>query len=213
VRYTILDLGCGLGAASKGYADAGFDVVGLDIVEQPHYPYEFILGDMLSLLPAELGAYDAIHVSPPCQRWSKQLRCNEAARLAYPDLITPMRPRLKASGRPWVIENVEGAPLISPHMLCSWMFGYETYRHRLFEVGGFSITTPKHRPHFTRASKAGHWEEGTFISVAGHCAPMWKAREVMQIDWGTREELVEAIPPYFTQFIGSQLITSLMLAA
>lgn len=152
--YTALDLGCGQGGTGLGIHRAGYRVVGVDIVPQPRYPFEFHQADMLEW---PLEGYDVIFVAPPCQRWSKQLRCRPGLRETYPDLITPMRPRLRASGIPYVIENVEGAPLIDPLVLCSAMFGKEMYRHRLFETGnGLTVPQPAHPAHLVRASKAGH---------------------------------------------------------
>lgn len=112
-----------------------------------------------------------------------------------------MRPRLEAAGVPYVIENVVGAPLIRPFRLCGWTFHREVYRHRVFE-SNMPINAPNHLTHVTPASKAGHWRPGTFISISGHCSPMWLARQVMEIDWMNRGELAEAIPPYFTEYIG-----------
>jgi DNA (cytosine-5)-methyltransferase 1 len=109
------------------------------------------------------------------------------------------------SGLPYVIENVPGAPLKNPIMLCGSMFGLKTYRHRLFE-SNVPIAQPEHPAHTVPTSKAGHWEVGTYISVAGHCAPMWMAREAMGIDWMNRAELTEAIPPAYAEYIYRQLI-------
>lgn len=207
MSFRILDLCCGGGGAAAGYASMGFEVTGVDITPQPHYPYAFLQGDCLSF---PLEGYDVIHISPPCQRWSRQVSCRPQLRDRYPDLITPVRPRLEASGIPYVIENVPGAPLRDPVMLCGAMFGREIYRHRLFECGnGIYPGQPWHGPHAVRASRAGHWEPGTFMSVAGHIAPVSKAREVMGIDWLPREEMAEAVPPYFTAYIGAYLLGQL----
>jgi DNA (cytosine-5)-methyltransferase 1 len=123
---------------------------------------------------------------------------------AYPDLIEPVRERLIKLGRPWVIENVPGSPLKDPITLCGQMFGQELYRHRLFETS-FDIPEPHHPEHVMPASKAGHWRPGTVMSISGHIAPIAKAREVMGIDWCNREELAEAIPPAYTEYVGKYL--------
>ena len=203
--YKVLDLACGRGGASRGYAQAGFEVVGVDIEPQPGYPYEFHQGDLLRWLEwDDLGEYDLIHVSPPCQRWSKQVRCRPELREKYPDLITPVRPLLQSSGVPYVIENVEGAPLIEPVWLCGFTFNRELYRHRGFEAGnGLVIPQPFHPKHTKRASKAGHWVPGTVMSVAGHIAPIEHARKIMEIDWMPWEALAESIPPYYTAYVGA----------
>lgn len=230
----VLDLGCGEGGVSEGYRRAGFEPIGVDIAPQPRYPFEFIQADMLEvaealatsgcwLLPPgqrgrrrciDVGELALVHESAPCQRWTKQMRCRPGLRETYPDLITPMRPLLQETGLPYIMENVEGSPLISPIMLCGWSFGYELYRHRLLEAGGgISLVPPPHRPHTVRASRAGHWVPGTFMSVAGHVAPMWKARQVMGIDWMPRESLVEAVPPYMIEYAALQVRAQLLTRA
>ncbi len=111
-----------------------------------------------------------------------------------------------------MIENVPGSPLVDPITLCGHMFGYELYRHRLFE-SSVPLAAPMHPEHVKPASKAGHWKPGTIMSVSGHVAPVALAREIMGIDWTTREELAEAIPPYYTEHIGRQLIEAIGVAA
>jgi DNA (cytosine-5)-methyltransferase 1 len=131
----------------------------------------------------------------------------------YPDLIAPTRELLELTGVPYVIENVDGAPLASASdlfgahglMLCGQMFGLPLYRHRLFETS-FRVSQPHHPPHLVPASKAGHWRPGTFISVSGNCSPIAEARRAMGIDWTNRDELAEAIPPAYTELIGHQLM-------
>lgn len=110
---------------------------------------------------------------------------------------------------PYVIENVPGAPLVGAVELCGQMFGLELYRHRLFETS-FSLTPPVHPPHGVPASKAGHWREGTIMSVAGHVSPMRIARAAMGNDWMSRDGLTESIPWSYTEYIGRQLMSSLL---
>lgn len=133
--------------------------------------------------------------------------CRPGLASTYAKLIAPTRKLLQRTGLPYVIENVPGAPLLHPLMLCGTMFGYELYRHRLFETN-FQWFAPAHLEHVKPASRAGHWRPGTVISISGHVAPMKLAREVMAIDWTNREELAEAIPPYYTEWIGRQLMTT-----
>jgi DNA (cytosine-5)-methyltransferase 1 len=156
--------------------------------------------------------FDAIHASPPCQRYSAMSACRPGLSDEYPDLVGPTRELLKQTGLPWVIENVPGSPLNDPIVLCGQMFGLELYRHRLFEAS-LPLVAPEHPAHTMPASKAGHWTPGTVMSVAGHCAPIAKAREVMGIDWMNRAELGESIPPAYTEFIGAQLLQALEVAA
>jgi DNA (cytosine-5)-methyltransferase 1 len=199
----LLDLFCGAGGAAMGYHRAGWEVVGVDINPQPRFPFEFHQADALEY---DLSGFDAVHASPPCQAYSSMSTCRPGLAGTYPDLIDPVRRMLKDSGLPWIIENVPGAPLRQDLMLCGHMFGLELYRHRIFETSAY-LGQPRHPRHTRPGSKAGHWKPGQIISVSGHCAPMWLARQVMGIDWMNRAELGEAIPPAYTEFIGRELLT------
>jgi DNA (cytosine-5)-methyltransferase 1 len=206
----LLDLYCGAGGASMGYHRAGFEVTGVDINPQKNYPFEFHQADALEFLKEHGHEFDAIHASPPCQRHSAMSNCRPGLADEYPDLVAPTRDLLIASGKPWVIENVVGSPLIDPITLCGTMFGRQLYRHRLFETS-FHIEEPPHPKHVIPASKAGHWKPGTVMSVSGHIAPIAKAREIMDIDWTNREELAESIPPYFTKYVGQWIRAEIAL--
>lgn len=201
-RPRLLDLFCGAGGAAMGYHRAGFEVVGVDLHPQKHYPFEFIRADAMTF---PLDGFDAIHASPPCQRYSAMSTCRPGLSDDYPDFVELTRSRLVESRVPWVIENVPGSPLYRPVTLCGHMFGLRLYRHRLFETS-FLLAEPTHQPHTLPASKAGHWTPGTIISVAGHCAPIKEAREAMGIDWMPRNELAEAIPPAYTEYVGAALV-------
>jgi DNA (cytosine-5)-methyltransferase 1 len=212
-RPLVLDLFCGAGGAAVGYHRAGFDVIGVDIAPQPHYPFEFHRYDALEFV--ERGLYStrlrAIHASPPCQFYSVMSHCRPGLAANYPDLIGPTRTLLERTGLPWVIENVMDARawMRDPIMLCAHTFGYELYRHRLFEAN-FPLREPVHLAHTKPASRAGHWTPGTVMSVAGHFAPVAHAREIMDIDWMARDEMGEAIPPYYTRYVGAQLLQQVM---
>jgi DNA (cytosine-5)-methyltransferase 1 len=141
VKPRLLDLFCGAGGAAMGYHRAGFDVVGVDVNPQPRYPFEFVQADALTY---PLEGFDAIHASPPCQPWTRKTPTWGRARVHYPDhpqLIEPTRDRLHASGLPYVIENVVGAPLRAQVMLCGSMFGLRIQKHRLFE-GNWPLPFP-----------------------------------------------------------------------
>lgn len=216
----LLDLFCGAGGCSVGYARAGFDVVGVDIEPQPHYPFEFHQGDALEFL-AEYGeSFDAVHASPPCQHYSQMSNCRPGLADEYPDLVGPSRQLLDRTGLPYVMENVIGSGLTTAPdllgrtgiLLCGQMFGLKLYRHRAFETS-LSLSTPNHPRHDVPASKAGHWKPGTIISVSGNCSPIAVAREAMGIDWMNRDELAEAIPPAYTEYLGGQLLDHLERAA
>lgn len=191
-----LDLFCGAGGASMGLAQAGYEVVGVDVAPQPHYPFTFYQQDAFTF---PLDGYDLIWASPPCQAYSlaQRIMKNE-----HPDLIAPLRNRLKASGVPYVIENVPGAPLLDPIELCGAMFhGLKTYRHRLFECS-FEVHVPKHPDHWANLRKMGRKvRDGEFMHVVGNFSGVAIAREAMGIDWMVRDELRESIPPAYAYFI------------
>lgn len=211
-RPRLLDLFCKAGGAAQGYADAGFEVVGVDIAPQPRYPFQFIQADAMKLDEGFLSGFHAIHASPPCQRYSDLARRNGNAD-DHPDLIEPVRMLLHFIGRPYVIENVEGAPLIDPVKLCGTMFpDLRVLRHRLFETD-WPLVAPPHGRHplvYTMDKRKGHFgrldQETAFVQVTGggNCSKA-AAADAMGIDWMTKAELNEAIPPAYTRFIGEQL--------
>lgn len=218
-RPRLLDLCCKAGGAAKGYWFAGFDVVGVDTESQPRFLYQFIECDALSLTPAFLRRFDAIHASPPCQGYTA-LRHAPGA-VGAPRLISDFRDLLEASGRPYIIENVEEAreDMRDPVMLCGSMFGLgaqgaQLQRHRLFESNIRLSAPPCHhdpsRPVIgvygghARVRSAKHGGRGTKdVWKGGHKAA---ASEALGIDWMTLAELSEAIPPAYTYFLGEQLM-------
>jgi DNA (cytosine-5)-methyltransferase 1 len=220
----LIDGYCGAGGATKGYQRAGFTVIGVDNRPQRNYCGDhFVLSDMLEFLAilAEHGYVDfddgggvklsdiaAFHFSPPCQRHSRMSHCRPGLAESYVDLIAETRDFAEWFGLPYVIENVVDAPMRADIMLCGTMFGRDLYRHRLFEAN-FPLTQPEHPPHLIPASRAGHWEPGTIMSVSGHIAPVAHAREIMGIDWTNREELAEAIPPYYAEHVAIDLLAYL----
>ncbi|OBJ40302.1 hypothetical protein A5630_25460 [Mycolicibacterium mucogenicum] len=206
-RPLLLDLFCCAGGAGMGYCRAGFDVVGVDIDPQPNYPFEFHQGDALKFLLEHHREFDALHGSPPCQAFTNAQRIQGND---HPDYVTPTRAAFELIGKPWVIENVPGAPLIDPVELCGCMFpGLKTYRPRLFETS-FPVTQPKHREHVAKTAKMGRPpKDGEFMHVVGNFSGVDKGREAMGIDWMTRDELREAIPPVYSEFIGHRLMQQL----
>jgi DNA (cytosine-5)-methyltransferase 1 len=215
----LLDLFCCAGGAGVGYSRAGFDVVGVDINPQPNYPLPFIQADVLTLKAKFIAQFDAIHASPPCQSYSDLAKRNGNAH-EWPRLIEPTRKMLVKSGLPWVIENVDGAPLRNPIVLCGTMFdGLRVLRHRLFE-SNFPIVQPLHGKHpkvhtFDRRKshfgKTDEWKDFVQVTGGGNCT-LAAARAAMGINWMTKNEINESIPPVYTQYIGLQLLHHLTIA-
>lgn len=209
----LLDLFCGAGGAATGYHRAGFDVWGVDDKPQPSFPFKFICQDWEDVI--ELAKdFDAVHASPPCQRWSIGNRPHRSGE-RHPDLIAPVRSVLRRLGKPFVIENVIGAPLERPFLLCGTMFGLKVFRHRLFETNIDIWPVPFHPTHEgTTGSHRGYSTARSgrngYICVAGHNFEREAAAKAMGIDWmRSRRELANAIPPAYTEYIGRQLMTHL----
>ena len=221
-RPRLLDLFCGAGGCSVGYARAGFEVVGVDIKPQPRYPFEFVQGDALEYVREHGREFDAVHASPPCQRYSKARHTPGSVGREYPDLLQPTVDALNATGLSWVVENVPGAPMPGAAELCGTMFGLPLRRHRLF-LGSFLILSPtnpcRHRD--GDLTVFGHCVQVTgsrgtaYVAGSGrtHYRPLRVgAKEggaAMGIDWMNRGELSQAIPPAYTEFVGRQLLTQL----
>ena len=215
-RPVLLDLFCGAGGAAMGYYRAGFRVVGVDMQPQPRYPFEFHQADALTF---PLDGFDVIHASPPCQAHSR-ISQNLGYASRHADLLPQTRARLMSSCAPWIMENVSGAPMPAAMVLCGSMFGlgipelgWYVQRHRQFESSHIL---------FTRA--ACH-HVGLAISVVGNGTPKYlrdrigrtftaaEARRLLDIDWMSRAELSQAIPPAYTEWIGRQLLAALRNAA
>ena len=231
-RPLLLDLFCGAGGAAMGYHRAGFDVVGVDIKPQPRYPFEFRQGDALQVPWDDLIQFDAIHASPPCQAYSRMRHLPWLKDKVYPDMIPATRKMLETTDVPWIIENVEDAPLerastlFGGHgvWLCGQMFGLPLYRHRAFETT-FPVAPLAHPRHqqtilggrlLNKRYSQTNGVTGVIpiVSVAGNTAGMMRyAPAAMGIDWMRREELTQAVPPAYTEFIGEQLLSVLRGAA
>lgn len=213
-RPRLLDLYCGAGGCAVGYHRAGFDVVGVDIEPQPRYPFEFHQADAISFLAEHGSEFDAIHASPPCQRFTIGRHIHGSGK-RHLDLVGTTRWLLIEIGKPWAIENVMGAPLCPTSiMLCGLMFGLKVLRHRLFETSHLMIA-PSHPKHpggnLTNSSHSYSTGSHGFVTVAGHNFVRTAGAKAMRIDWmKTREELAQAIPPAYTEFVGRQLIRTLL---
>lgn len=190
-----------------GYHMAGFEVIGIDNEPQPNYPFTFYQLDVRTLTAERIIARaQAVAASPPCQDASETKRINGRE---YPKLIAPTRELLIDTGLPWIIENVVGAELKDPVMLCGAMFGLQTYRHRLFE-SNVALKVPADPPHVARQAKMGRRPApNEYIHVIGHYSGATVAKVAMGIDWMTRDEMSEAIPPAYTLHLGRQLLAAL----
>jgi DNA (cytosine-5)-methyltransferase 1 len=231
----LLDLFCGAGGAAMGYHRAGFDVVGVDIEPQPHYPFEFRQMDALELLGAMVagrdvckpvslpngwGGLDAIHASPPCQfhttmsaRWRGKGMDTLADQRV--DLLTPTLAIMRTLDLPWVVENVEGAAkaMRTTLKLHGGMFGLGVHRPRLFE-SNVMMLMPREAKALSHVGVYGRAPDGRKLSKSSECyAPssLKEAQEAMGMDWADWHGTKEAIPPAYTEFIGSQLIQSISL--
>lgn len=211
MRPRLLDLYCGSGGAGFGYHEAGFDVTGVDMAPMPRYPFPFVQGDALEYLRAHGHEYDFIHASPPCQAFVS-LRFMWNAK-PHADLIAPTRELLRRAARPYVIENVPGAPLLTPTLLCGTMFGLGTgdadlWRHRLFETN-WEVGLLPPCAHGTRRRVigvyGGHGKDGR-RAFNTQDYPTAARRRAMGIDWMTGAELSQAIPPAFTCFLGKRFL-------
>lgn len=215
----LLDLCCGVGGAARGYQEAGFEVWGVDTEDQPRYAGDrFANDDAIHILESmfhpwpiwRIEDFDGIHASFPCQRWTAYNRRGEGVGEDYPDLIGKGRELLLATGLPYVVENVPGAPLESPIRLCGSSFGLDVRRHRHFETN-FPVMAP---PCNHSAQEPGRFPGATnrpngraTVEVGVWRIPLETQKQAMGIDWDvTLPELSNAVPPAYTAHIGSYLL-------
>lgn len=210
-----LDLFCCAGGASMGLHRAGFEVVGVDIVPQPRYPFEFHQADALTF---PLDGFDFIWASPPCQAYTSAAPLQKRD---HPRLIDPIRSRLVASGVPYAIENVPGAPLIDPTILCGLTFGLNVKRHRHIETNFQVLTNPCPKGHpgdwlivfgwsaLRRSRGQGTGPKKDRGKTKGKSVPHAEAQAAMGIDWMNRRELSESIPPAYGEHIGRAALAHL----
>lgn len=209
----LLDAFCGAGGCSVGYYRAGFEVVGVDIVPQPRYPFEFHQADAFEFIADHGHEFDVIGASPPCQPYSITRFLSNTHTETYPDLIAPLRALLVAIDKPYIIENVMGAPLLYPIRLNGLLFGLRVLRDRLFETSPWMLgpLLPK-KPPGRNTTPNGEYDRGQygFVCVAGNNFNGPVAAKAMGIDWMTRAELAQAIPPAYTEWIGRRMLEILL---
>lgn len=225
-----LDLYSGAGGASFGYHLAGFDMTGVDNRTMRNYPFHFIQADALEYVAEHGQEYAFVAASPPCQAYSVTRHSHGKE---HPDLLGPTRDLLIATGLPWVIENVVGAPMTNYVELCGAAFGLEATdedeaplvlrRHRLFETNWMVWNPPQCE--CARYRRAGVMVGGVYgAGPSNRAKTPWKGyghrrggytpkqhvrAELMGIDWMTQAELSQAIPPAYTKWLGERLIASL----
>lgn len=205
----ILDAFCCQGGAGAGYVRSGFSVTGVDIEPQPRNPHTVIQADAIAFIREHGHEFDAIHASPPCQAYTT---LRHRTKESYVDLVAVVREALEVTGRPWVIENVVGAPLCNPIMLCGTSFGLgvdgrELRRHRLFESNVALMSMPCAH---TLPVVGVYGTGGGGQMTRGYKATPEQAAKALDIDWMNRYGLSQAIPPAYTEFIGGQLMQHLL---
>lgn len=218
MKPVLIDFFCGAGGAAKGFQRAGFHVIGVDINRQPHYcGDEFILGDCLEVGPALLSRASAGHGSPPCQRYTRKASTwgrKRVNHIEHPDLLDPTRQMLKASGKPYTIENVMGAPMRADVVLCGTMFGLRIIKHRQFETSFPILDAPS-------LSSCDHSD--VYNPWAGKGRSAVEHRAAQGTPWipqcggasrkaGVTGDLNNAIPPAYTEWLGARLMQQVLLA-
>lgn len=215
-KKSVLDLFCNAGGAGTGYCLAGFDVVGVDVVDQPNNYFPMHISDALAFVRENRGhirhTFDLVHASPPCQFDAAITRgTNRHLRKKYADLYDRTRQALEELGLPYVIETPRARPDV---VLCGEMFGLGVIRHRRFELGGWGTDRPAHIPHRGRVRgwRHGVYFDGPYVAAygkGGGKATVPEMQEAMGIRWtGVHAELVEMIPPAYTEWIGRRFLAS-----
>ena len=214
----VLDLFCGAGGAAKGISQTKskeIEIMGIDIIPQPEYPFYFEKGDVMQILNDSAKGWDFIWASPPCQAYSEG--GNKESRKKYPKLIEPLREMLLKTGAPFVIENVPKAPLRKDLMLCGEMFGLKIIRHRIFEIHGFKCAQPKHLKHKGKVSTGEY--QGVYTGGRCGCFGNKELRNKLKVgtikQWQNamgithitdRKAIAESVPPAYSQYIFSQFL-------
>lgn len=212
----LLDLYSCYGVGGYGFEQAGFHITGVDLYPQPKHRSKyndrqctFIQADAIEYVLKHGHEYDYIHASPPCQEHSIASMQFRIQGKIYPNLIEATRAALIKTGKPYDIENVPGAPLINPVILCGTMFNMPSYRHRLFETN-WGLKQPEHPPHVAKNAKMGRSiKDGEFIQYVGHFSGVKYVQEFTGAYWADQYGLAQSIPPQYTKYIGEQFLQSI----
>ncbi|MGQ5591948.1 DNA methylase [Streptomyces sp. ESR1.13] len=223
MRLRVLDLFSCAGGAAMGYHRAGYTVDGCDIADRPRYPFAYHRGDALEYLAdltttGDIDRYTLVHASPPCQAGcALTVGTNRSQGWGGPhtDVLAATRVLLDAAGLPYVIEQPNGRAEIRKDLsLCGEMFGLGVLRHRNFELGRWATMQPAHPRHrgYVRGHRHGVHRNGPYVAAYGNGggkATVPEMQTAMGITWtDVREELTEAIPPAYTQWIGHAFLTA-----
>ena len=236
-KLLLFDGFCCAGGAGAGYERAGWHTVGCDIDPKPlrHNPHECYQGDVLAVLDTlldggmwhgyRLGDFQAFHCSPPCQDYSPAtgwLRPGRT-RKQHPRMIEPTRQRLIATDLPWVLENVRMAlvDMLNPVMLCGTSLGLRVQRHRIFDSSHllfaagpchhqpYDVSVRRQRCEYLGVRGEAHVMPSGEIRYRNLYCPLPEAKAAMGIDWMNGDELGEAVPPAYTEWLGRQLLTAI----
>lgn len=198
----------GQGGSAMGYHRAGFSVFCVDLHPQPRCPFPFVQADAVDFIGNEGHRFDMIEGGPVCKAYSKTARIHNAG---HPEQIPATRAAMLATGKPYVIENVEDArpELVDPVMLCGPSFGLRTYRHRLFE-SNLPLTAPEHMVHEWPTVKMGRpVRDGEFYHAVGNFSGVSLVREDMGVPWMNREGINQCIPPVYAEWVGRRVLAQL----
>ncbi len=180
-----------------GYHRAGFEVVGVDLHPQPRYPFAFYQADALTF---PLDGFDAVHGSPCCQRHANVTKWRGSAD-NHEDLLTPMLARLRSECQvPWVVENVPEALDRWDLTLCGSQFGLNVRRHRGFLAPWLPYSLLPPCQHHSGLLSFAHKGERAYADAMG-------------CEWMTAHGARQAIPPAYTEYIGTQLLAHLQAVA
>lgn len=238
-RLRLLDAFSGEGGAGVGYQRAGFCVTPVDKVRTrlKRYPIDCagskaVRGDAVAFILEHGHEFAAAHGSPTCTGYSRGTAGVPDRFDKYDRLIPAVRDAFQTVGLPYVIENVEdaGPELVTPLMLCWTHFhrpgsvsdrnGTPVWmrRHRLFEsdVMLWPVNECNHPQDMQCAGAYGGARRDPDEAKersGGYVPHVDVMRELLGTPWMTERGCQLSIPPVYTEWIGSQLVEYLEVAA